>query len=301
MPRAPRVCRTCFGRVNGSGERAGGARRLPTDMSRLRCMRTVTASLGVLVALGLAAGCGDDEGAEVADATALEGAPWTLASGIDVAGWEAVAPGATFADGTVSGSTGCNRFTAGYEVDGDALTIDTIASTRKACAPPADAVETAYVDALARVAGWRVDDEGLTLLDADTAPVLGYRAASPAGSWEATATSQGDAFASPLPGTTITATFAADGTLSGSAGCNTYRAGYTLAGGAITIDAPASTRKLCPTPEGVMEQEAAYLAALERAARFQVEGGSLSLFAADGTFVATYSPDPAAAAPAGSG
>ena len=37
-----------------------------------------------------------------------------------------------------------------------------------------------------------------------------------------------------------------------------------------------------------MEQEAAYLAALPAAVRYRVDGGSLSLLTADGTYVVSY-------------
>ena len=76
--------------------------------------------------------------------------------------------------------------------------------------------------------------------------------------------------------------------LAGSAGCNTYRATYEIDAGAITIGEPAATRKACPKPAGVMEQEQAYLAALPRARSWRLEGTLLSLFTAEDTYVATY-------------
>jgi heat shock protein HslJ len=104
----------------------------------------------------------------------------------------------------------------------------------------------------------------------------------------ATGVLQGDAFTSILIGSEITATFADDGTLSGSAGCNTYDASYTTDGDTIEIDAPSSTKMACPEPEGVMDQEAAYLAALPTAATFRVNGGLLELLSAEGSAVVTY-------------
>jgi heat shock protein HslJ len=224
--------------------------------------------------------------------TSLEGVPWVLASGLDVEGWEETAPSATFADGTVAGSTGCNRFTASYTVDGDALEIGQIASTRMACAPPADAVEREYVAALGRVTAWRLENGDLALVDADRAEVLRYEAATPVGSWQATGIRQADAVVSPIPGTEITASFDEAGTLSGSAGCNSYTATYTTDVGEIEITAPASTMKACVEPEGVMEQEAAYLLALPTAVRYRVAGRSLELLTAEGTLVASYSRGP---------
>jgi heat shock protein HslJ len=241
--------------------------------------------------LALAAGCGGDDGNGTAEAS-LVGVPWVLSAGLDVEGWESAPPSAMFDDGTVGGSTGCNRFTAGYTVDGDTLELGTIASTKIACLPPADAVERAYLEALGRVAGWRSEDAQLILLDEDGAELLRYRAATPVGDWEATAIQTGVAVASPLPGTRITARFADDGTLTGSAGCNTYRTNYATDRGGIEILQPAATKKACAEPDGVMDQETAYLAVLPTAARYRVDGGSLALLAADGTYVATFTNAP---------
>ena len=45
---------------------------------------------------------------------------------------------------------------------------------------------------------------------------------------------------------------------------------------------------MCPEPEGVMEQEAAYLAALPTATNYRVDGRSLALLSADGTYVVSF-------------
>lgn len=114
-------------------------------------------------------------------------------------------------------------------------------------------------------------------------------AAALIGDWEVTAFLNGVVLGPPLPGTRITARFADDGSISGSTACNVYRGSYFLDGEEIRIQPPAATRKACLSPEGVMEQEAAYLASLPTAVRFRIEEGILELFAADGTFVASYS------------
>ena len=79
-----------------------------------------------------------------------------------------------------------------------------------------------------------------------------------------------EAVVSVLAGTRITAAFAA-GSLSGSAGCSTYTAGYAAAGPMrMAFDPAASTRAFCADPLGVMDQETAYLAALPTAARYRI-------------------------------
>jgi heat shock protein HslJ len=256
-------------------------------------VRLAVAPVMALVVLGAAAACGGD-GDETTPAApaSLEGTAWVLASGVDVDGWEAVAPSATFAEGRFSGSTSCNRFTTSYSADGGALDLGEIAVTAMACPPPADAVEREYTDALERVSGWRTEDGELVLVDADEDEVLRYRATTPTGSWEAIAILQGDAVVSTLSGTEVTASFAEDGTLSGSAGCNTYRTTYTTDRDGIQIGTPASTKKACVEPEGVMEQEAAFLAALPTAARYEVAGPTLDLLTDAGTIVATFTRAP---------
>ena len=252
-------------------------------------MQSLFASLGVLLALGLAAGCGGDDEAE-ADLTAILGVPWLLSSGLDVEDWEETPPSATFTTDTVAGFAGCNRFTAPYTVEGDTVEIGQAAVTRMACPPPADSVEREYLAALGNVAGWRLNDDEtqLVLLADDGSDLLTYDLATPVGDWEATSFLTSNAVSSLLTGTTITAKFAEDGTLSGSGGCNTYHSDFETNRGSIEIGSPSSTKKHCPTPAGVMEQEAAYLAAIPTAVRYRLDGTTLALLNADDTFVATF-------------
>lgn len=251
-------------------------------------MRSGAVGIMSVIVVALVAGCGGDDG-ESSDASTFEGQPWLLVSGVDVPQDVAVVwPSATFEGGRVAGSTGCNRFTGTYTVDGDSLEIGQLASTQMACAPPADRIERTYVAALGRVAGWRLDGEELVLVDADAAGLLRYAPAMPVGAWHVTGLLRGDAHVSPLAGTELTARFAADGSLSGSSGCNTYTTSYAIDKSAIEIKAPTATRKACAEPPGVMEQESAYLAFLPTAMSYRVDGGALELLSADGTRLVTY-------------
>ena len=128
----------------------------------------------------------------------------------------------------------------------------------------------------------------LVLGDADDEELLRFAVVTPVGSWLATCSLKGDAFTSPLAGTEITATFSEEDEVNGSAGCNTYVATYTSDAGAIEIAAPATTKRLCAEPSGVMEQEARYVAALASAARYGIDGGALELTRADGTRVVSF-------------
>jgi heat shock protein HslJ len=86
-----------------------------------------------------------------------------------------------------------------------------------------------------------------------------------------------------LPGTTLTLVFDADGTLNGSAGCNDYSTSYTVDDNRIAIGTPAITTKVCAQPDGIMEQESAFLAALESAVTFEISGLDLILSDESGT------------------
>jgi heat shock protein HslJ len=108
-------------------------------------------------------------------------------------------------------------------------------------------------------------------------------------SWEVISYNNGkQAVTSVLAGSSITAEFGKDGTLSGNSGCNSYNGSYTINGNQITIGPLASTRMACSAPEGVMEQEAQYLAALETAATYQIEGTVLELRTQDGALAVQY-------------
>jgi heat shock protein HslJ len=82
------------------------------------------------------------------ETNAIEGREWRVnAIGGEAPGGPSPAT-LTFAEGRVTGTTGCNRLTGGYALDGDRLTMDGVATTRMACPGPAMAQEAAIVAAL---------------------------------------------------------------------------------------------------------------------------------------------------------
>jgi heat shock protein HslJ len=122
-----------------------------------------------------------------------------------------------------------------------------------------------------------------------TAPQAGSESDLAGTSWIASGYDDGSqAITNVLAGTTITADFGEDGTLAGNSGCNDYSGPSKVTGNQIGIGPLSSTRKACSDPAGVMEQEAQYLAALENAEVFVVEGDSLELREVDGTVMAKF-------------
>ena len=85
----------------------------------------------------------------------------------------------------------------------------------------------------------------------------------------------------PLPGTALTASFGADGTVNGSAGCNTYSAVYEAAENTLLITNAVTTDMFCAEPQDVMVQEEQFATWLAEAGRFQSGGGLLWLDVGD--------------------
>ncbi|HEY6635865.1 MAG TPA: META domain-containing protein [Acidimicrobiia bacterium] len=80
----------------------------------------------------------------------------------------------------------------------------------------------------------------------------------------------------PVDGTTLDMTIT-DDTVAGSSGCNTYNGAATVADDTISLGPNfAMTFMACEDP--IMTQEQAYLDALTRAATFEVQGDTLTLF-----------------------
>jgi heat shock protein HslJ len=79
-------------------------------------------------------------------------------------------------DGTLSGSAGCNNYTATYETDEDLISIGPAASTRKFCAEPEGIMdqESQYLTALETAATYRIDGDRLELRTEDGALVASY-------------------------------------------------------------------------------------------------------------------------------
>lgn len=209
-----------------------------------------------------------------------------------------------FEDGRIGGSAGCNRLLGGYTLEDDGLRISpNIASTMMACPPPFMDQEQAVTAALTQVAGFDVTDDRLMLTDADGDVLLAFTELEgtplTGTTWSLTHYNTGKgAVTSVLPGSDFVLMLADDGRLSGRA-CNNYRGGFVAADGSFALEGPlAATKMLCPDPEGVNQQEAAYFAALERAAAYRIRGDELVLQDADGATQARFQAlEPAAAGP----
>lgn len=165
------------GRALSFGPLAGTRQACPPPLMELESL-----TLGMLRAV---------QGAHVRDGTALElyGADETLlatfekpggADGPHVGSWELEAMNSLTmndgtavtldlgADGQVSGFSGCNQYSGGYETDGrSTIEFGDLAVTMRACEGPEMATESAYLEAMNAVVGMKTARSELGLLDAD--------------------------------------------------------------------------------------------------------------------------------------
>ncbi len=217
---------------------------------------------------------------------------WQLVRYVGETGeWVSALPETTvdlrFSDGQLSGSGGCNRYFGSYEIDGAEIRFPSpLGSTQMACVPPIDEQEQRYLALLPATAHWRVDAEQLQLLEADGSPVLEFIAFHPPAlegtEWQASGINNGKGGVVSSASTPLSTAVFTAGTVSGSAGCNRFNASYEIEGEQIRIGPAAATRKFCAEPEGIMEQEQQFLAALEKGHTFQVGPESLELRDEDG-------------------
>lgn len=132
------------------------------------------AAVGFLVIIGLA----------IASDDSLEDEVWIVSEVDSGTGAEHPLSGtnltATFDDGSVSGTSGCNGYFASYAVDGGSISVGPIGSTLAFCSDPAGVMdqESAYLSLLERATRYERDDDKLTLLEGDTT-LLVYHAARP--------------------------------------------------------------------------------------------------------------------------
>jgi heat shock protein HslJ len=110
--------------------------------------------------------------ADPADPTSGE---WRLEAGsLTVPVPDGALPTLTIGNGSVSGFSGCNTFSAGSAIVADQLLLEQIATTDLACDAEAMAVEQAYLAALGEVGGYRLEGERLVLLDTGGQAILAF-------------------------------------------------------------------------------------------------------------------------------
>lgn len=202
-------------------------------------------------------------------------------------------------DHRVSGHAGCQDYVASYQASGDDIGFPSFAmmASFETCSEASLMQEGEYTTVLGWATDYRLNEGRLEILT-ERGETLVFESLSE----DASASLEGTAWTliafveeravegMPVPlvmpedllgETEITATFE-DGTVSGSAGCNTYGAAYARDGSFLNLETPAATEMACTIPAGVMEQEQRYLGFLRDVTVYRIHGDQLWLETGDG-------------------
>ena len=250
--------------------------------------------LGLVTAVASLAALGGFTGAQAARGPTLAGQTWQLAKLGRIDRQRAGITATFTAHGKVSGFSGCNSYGGSYTTSGSSITVSKkLAVTQKACPKAVMAQETAYLAALTAARTYSIAKAILTLKgkSGHTLATFGVQSQSLAGTnWTVVDYNNGKhAVVSVVAGTKLTAIFDRNDQVSGSAGCNDYNGPAKATPPKISIGPLASTRKACGSPSGVMEQESAYLAALQSAVTYSIQGSSLEFRTASGAIAVSLS------------
>jgi heat shock protein HslJ len=145
----------------------------------------------LLLAVFSAGGCAKNESPAAGPSSAqidshdgrLAQTTWALTSYASETGQQAVLPDttitATFDSGYITGSAGCNRYSATYQLSGNEIKVSSIASTLMYCAIPDGVMtqETTYLLLLKTVTSYTISDNVLTLSGEVGSPQLMFHSA----------------------------------------------------------------------------------------------------------------------------
>ncbi len=243
-------------------------------------------------------GAGTGHGTNTKD---LTGVVWVLDDATTAGLVDQVPPGAqvtiTFEAGQAHGTAACNSYGGAYHAGDDgSMSFDDFAVTEMGCDQPLMTLESAYLEVLGGVTGFEVEGGGsLRLVNGEATlsfspqitpeplPLVGT-------TWKLSSIAAGDAVMSVVSGTQITAALAADETLSGSAGCNSFSGTYTLAGDRLSFSPLATTKMACAGY--VMTQERVFLDAMGEVASFAIEGTQLTMLDRSGAMLLGFEGTP---------
>ncbi|MCT0217423.1 META domain-containing protein [Synechococcus sp. CS-1329] len=223
----------------------------------------------------------------------LEGSAWLLESLPGRRALIAPTPTLRLEQGRVSGSDGCNRYSAAVQVRDSIFRLNEQGpSTQMACPDKQMRQAEAFRAALTAARGYALRNGQLELMAANGKPLARFRPQPQeiAGAlWIVTGLNNGkQAVVSTLTGTTLSLELSSRGRLAGTAGCNRYNAAAVVGQGTIQVSRPpAATRRVCVRPRGVMEQEIQFLNALQSASQWQIEANRLELRRPDGALAIT--------------
>ena len=215
----------------------------------------------------------------------IERRSWRLIRGIDIPTGATIT--ARFSGGTVTGSTGANRYRAEYRLSGPSLRMGPAVTTGMAGDPTLERSERDFLTLLDAVSGFRMDPSSPTLVlmddagdDALTFKVVPDVAEELVGRWTVRLVRR-DADLVPTTSGTTHLAFDGTGQVTGSIGMNRVRGTARTDDGRLYLGTLIATG-MAGTP-GEMDEEAALMAALENVQGYETDDAELTLLDADGT------------------
>ena len=194
----------------------------------------------------------------------------------------------SFGDGELGGSAGCNHYFGDLAIDGATIEVGMLGSTMMWCENFMEQ-ESAFLELLggAQTFAWEPENGRLTI-EAKGGTLLFQELEPPPDQpligtvWQLDSIGSGGAVQSTLVGSKVTIEFA-DGRASGSTGCNSFGADYTLEGEVLSLGAMAVTLQDCGGE--LMVQESTFLAALGAAESLTLAGETLLIGTAEGELI----------------
>lgn len=236
----------------------------------------------------------------------LAGATWYLIAFNQGSGSVNVLPGteitAQFDDsGTMSGSAGCNHYSAPYSGILNGLSIGAPVATKMNCNSPPGTMtqESLYLIAIRGASTFSIAGDILTVFDSGGKALLTFTRIKPGtepsaplagGTWylESYVDAKGELFTL-VPHSVVTLRFDGKGNITGNAGCNSYFGAYSLGDGqTLTIGTIGRTLMAC-SDSMVMEQENDYLLVLPEMKVYSISGNDLIMNDGTGKYTLTFS------------
>lgn len=222
----------------------------------------------------------------------LEGVAWRLGgladgSGAVVSTWVDEQITLLFADGTLSGSAGCNHYNGRYQLDGTELTIGPLAATEMACDPERNEREQQFLTALQKTASFEATYHAITFYDENGRFLLTIQPIPPKEEalygrvWEVAALETADGPLPAQPNIPITAQFV-DGIIWGDGGCNRYAAPFHIAPASflLLVGSVDKGQQTCET--AVQQTEDTFFTLLSNVESYALEEDRLALYTASG-------------------
>jgi heat shock protein HslJ len=233
----------------------------------------------------------------------LQGAVWTLQKINVTPALASLAVTAEFgADGSLTGNTGCNDYSARYTLSGEGaqgqITITDVAMLAQAACRSEQATqqEMVYLQFLPLMATYQSNGLWLQMCSADRSFCLEFvsdlRAILQETQWAATQYTSGTGAVTPIIATNppVSALFSG-GIVKGYAGCAFYEGQFSVTGATITITAlhlSAASESTADCPPEVYNQEVLYLEALSKAKSYLGTMETLTLLDENGNLLIDF-------------